>query len=49
MYKVEKIISHRQNPNKKGFLYLNLGKIEYLVKWEDWDAKYNTWEPQNHL
>ena len=24
-------------------------KVKYLVKWEDWPAEYNTWEPPENL
>lgn len=32
-YEVESIISRK----------LVQGHVEYLVKWQDWDAKYNSW------
>ena len=38
-YIVEKIVDKRTK-NKK---------IEYLIKWENWDNKDNTWEPVEHL
>uniref|UniRef100_A0A9J8CR41 Chromobox homolog 4 (Pc class homolog, Drosophila) n=1 Tax=Cyprinus carpio carpio TaxID=630221 RepID=A0A9J8CR41_CYPCA len=25
------------------------GRIEYLVKWRGWSAKYNTWEPEENI
>ncbi|KAA0706022.1 E3 SUMO-protein ligase CBX4 [Triplophysa tibetana] len=28
---------------------LRKGKIEYLVKWRGWSAKYNTWEPEENI
>ena len=36
IYDVEHIIKKRQRKGKSP---------EYLVKWKDWDSKYNTWEP----
>ena len=33
-YIVEKIIDHRKNKN---------GSISYLVKWKNWNEKYNSW------
>jgi len=38
-YVVEKIIKKRQ---------VN-GKTEYFIKWKDWPASTNTWEPVEHL
>nr|CAJ18345.1 putative H3K9 methyltransferase [Cercopis vulnerata] len=38
-YDVEKIICHK----------ISEGKHLYLVKWRDWEDKYNTWEPLEHL
>lgn len=39
VYDVEYIMDHKIE-RKKHF---------YLVKWENWDSKYNTWEPSDHL
>ncbi|XP_017780656.1 PREDICTED: uncharacterized protein LOC108565618 isoform X2 [Nicrophorus vespilloides] len=36
-YPVEKIVSKRYNPRKRTF--------EYLIKWENFDAEKNSWEP----
>lgn len=41
-YQVERIVGHR-------FDSRNGPKIEYLVKWEDYEDTDNTWEPQKHL
>jgi hypothetical protein len=35
IYDVERILDSR----------VSGGKIEYLVKWLDWDNIHNTWEP----
>lgn len=44
MYKVEKIIGKRPSPKRKGLPdWYNVGKFEYLVKWEGWDTKDSTW------
>lgn len=40
-YVVEKIMSKRYNPRRKTF--------EYLIKWENFPASDNTWEPAAHL
>lgn len=34
LYAVEKIVDKRIKPN---------GSIEYLIKWEGYSPKYNTW------
>eukprot|EP00475_Leptophrys_vorax_P034676 TRINITY_DN5627_c0_g1_i1.p1 TRINITY_DN5627_c0_g1~~TRINITY_DN5627_c0_g1_i1.p1 ORF type:complete len:317 (+),score=95.72 TRINITY_DN5627_c0_g1_i1:39-953(+) len=39
-FRVESIVDHKSD--KKG-------KIEYLIKWQDWDSKDNTWEPETNL
>lgn len=39
MYTVEKIIDKR----------LMNGKVQYLVKWEDYSESDNTWEPLTNL
>jgi len=28
---------------------LRKGKVEYLVKWQDWSNKYCTWEPEENI
>jgi hypothetical protein len=38
-YVIEAITAHRPDPDKKG-------KWEYLLKWEGWDTKDNTWEKE---
>jgi Chromo (CHRromatin Organisation MOdifier) domain len=39
IYDVERILDSRVSKKK----------IEYLVKWLDWDNIHNTWKPQAHL
>ncbi|GLG92955.1 Histone-lysine N-methyltransferase Su(var)3-9 [Gryllus bimaculatus] len=39
VYEVEAIVDHCEN--NKGILY--------MVKWKNWDSKFNTWEPIEHL
>ena len=31
------------------FLPPPIGSIEYLVKWEGWSNKYNTWETEKNI
>jgi len=38
-YEVEAILKKR----------LARGKLEYLLKWKNWDSKYNSWEPADSL
>ena len=38
-YEVERILDRR----------LSRGKVEYLVKWRNFDAASNSWEPTKHL
>lgn len=38
-YVVEEVLSHM----------IDKGKHFFLVKWEEWDNKFNTWEPEEHL
>ncbi len=35
-YKVEKILAEKNDQNKK----------TYLIKWEGYSNKFNTWEPE---
>ena len=39
MFTVESILDKKIKKNK----------LYYLVKWEGWDSKHNTWEPEEHL
>lgn len=39
LYSVEKIINKR----------IHKGKIQYFLKWKDYDKDYNTWEPVENL
>lgn len=39
VYDVEEIVKKRTRK----------GKIEYLIKWEGYDASFNTWEPANNI
>lgn len=41
-YEVEKIIAHRPHLLKKS-------KKEYLVKWKNYSARLNTWEPEENF
>jgi hypothetical protein len=41
VFKVEKIISKKFNPD--------IGTFEYLLKWEGWPEEDNTWEPAENL
>jgi hypothetical protein len=40
-YVVESIVNHRPNSDGTGW--------EYEVKWEGWDEKDNTWEPEENM
>ncbi len=33
----------------KAHIDLANNRRKYLVKWKDWPAEYNTWEPDEHL
>lgn len=39
LWEVEKILRKREQN----------GQLFYLIKWKNWDAKYNTWEPLRNL
>lgn len=39
IYTAEKLLQRRKNGKK----------IEYLVKWLEWDEVYNTWEPECNI
>ncbi|CAF1121804.1 unnamed protein product [Rotaria sp. Silwood1] len=39
VYTAEKILLKR----------IRKGKVEYLIKWKGWAAKWNTWEPEKHI
>ena len=39
-FEVEKILDHR---------YAKQGKKEYLIKWKNFDASWNTWEPASEM
>lgn len=39
LWEVERIMQKREQN----------GEALYLIKWKDWDAKYNTWEPLRNL
>lgn len=41
LWEVERIIQKREQRGDKEPLY--------LIKWKDWDSKYNTWEPRRNL
>ncbi len=40
-YEIEKVIDHRQNTTT--------GQDEYLIKWKNYPASENTWEPESNL
>lgn len=40
VYVVDRVLDKRFNKN---------GEIEYLVKWEGWSDKFNSWEPEEHI
>lgn len=40
-YQVERVVDERYNPQKK--------EKEYLLKWKNFDANENTWEPETNL
>ena len=44
VYEVEAILSHRINRNIRG-----RNKLEFLVKWQGYDAEHNTYEPFANL
>lgn len=39
-YIVEKVVDKRLNKH---------GKVEYLLKWQNYPSSQNTWEPEEHL
>eukprot|EP00794_Sanderia_malayensis_P008686 gene8686-9621_t len=40
LWKVERVERIRKNKQ---------GKLEFLIKWQDWEQSFNSWEPQEHL
>ena len=44
-YNVERLLSRRQLDTAAP----SLGEVEYLVKWQDYGARYNTWEGRSNL
>ena len=40
-YEVEAIINHRFNRRPR--------RLEYLIRWRNFDASEDTWEPESHL
>ena len=40
MYEVEQILDHRQESD---------GSVTYLIKWQGYSVKHNSWEPQENL
>ncbi|KAH9278547.1 Chromobox -like protein 2 [Echinococcus granulosus] len=39
IYTVEKLLDRR----------VRMNKVEYLVKWKNWNDKHNTWEPEKNI
>ena len=40
VYEVEKILEHMTGPD---------GMVSFLIKWQGYSQKYNTWEPEDNL